>query len=112
MICATEEFLLVIQKWITDSATVKFLLLLGPPGEPFVGVSLRGRIRGIDPSLPAFVFTTGDDPDIVVDLRGWTIGFADKTAPEPLGDDADEAFGLSRPDASINLWASSPNWKT
>jgi hypothetical protein len=104
MICATEDFLLIVQKWITDSATVKLLLLLGPPGEPFLGVSLRGRIRGIDPSLPAFIFTTGADPDIAVDLRGWQIGFADKTAPEPLGENADEAFILNRPNVSIALW--------
>jgi len=105
MICSTEEFLLVLQNWITDSATVICLLRVGDdPVEPAIAFSLRGRIRGIDHSLPGFTFVIAENNLTVVNLSAWTeIGYADANA-YPASENIDQAFSLVRPGAQIGLW--------
>ena len=106
MICDTEELLLLVQNWITESATVMFsLILTDSPRDPALGVRLRGRIVGIDPSLPGFSFGIEDEPAIIVNLQSWNIGFAEgKEIPLPAGDNISECFTLSRPNPMLSLW--------
>ncbi len=102
MICSIDEFLLVVQKWITESTAVSFVLMVfDDPKEAAVALRLQGRVVSIDTALPGFTFLSGEDGFIngfiVVDLKAWQqIGYADK------------GFGLSRPGASIALSISLP----
>jgi hypothetical protein len=105
MICEIDEFLLIVQNWITDSATVMFsLILFDAPKAPVLGVRLRGRIGAIDKLAPAFTFVSGEESFIVVDLAAWSqVGYADSSA-YPKGEQVKEGFVIARPGASIAIW--------
>jgi hypothetical protein len=109
MICEIDEFLLIVQNWITDSAAVMFsLILFDAPKEPVLGVRLRGRIGTIDKQVPAFTFVSGEESFIVVDLTTWSqVGYADSSA-YPEGEQVKEGFVIARPGASIAIWALLP----
>jgi hypothetical protein len=107
MICNTDEFLLIVQKWVTDSATVTFVLrLTDDSNEPIFGFRLRGRVRSVDNVLPAFTFLTEGDSEIFVDLGAWPqMGFTDSSA-YPEGEPIKEGFLIARQGASIAVWVS------
>ena len=106
MICTSEEFLLVVQNWITDSATVVFILTVSgsEPTTPALGSQETGRVTGVDATLPAFSFSSREGNVIVVNLAEWPqIGYADHSAYPP-GQSIKEGFTICRPGASIALW--------
>jgi hypothetical protein len=112
VICDSDEVLLILQKWIADSATVMFVVLLfDDPSSPFLGVRLRGVIADVDPNLPGFSFSGGNGDTaidtVVVDLLDWTIGYADQSAfrsPNPITNDLGESFTSNKPGISIGMW--------
>lgn len=105
MICHVDDFLLIVQNWITDSATVILTFaVFDDPKEPALGLRLRGRISAVDPTVPGFTFLTGEGDFILVDLRAWSqLAYADRDA-QPTAENIKEAFSLNRPGASIALW--------
>ena len=106
MICTSEEFLLVVQNWITDSATVVFVLSVfnSDPATLALGSRETGCVTGIDLTLPAFSFSLSEGNVIVVNLAEWAqIGYADQSAYPP-GQSIKEAFTICRPGATIALW--------
>ncbi|MDR3677466.1 MAG: hypothetical protein P4N24_18415 [Acidobacteriota bacterium] len=105
IICNIDEFLLVVQKWGTESATVMFVLRLADDSnEPIFGFRLRGRMGLVDKRLPFFTFLTADESEIVVDLSVWSqIGYADSGA-DPKGEPVKEGFVIARPGALIAVW--------
>jgi hypothetical protein len=105
MICDMEDFLLILQNWITDSAPVIFsLMLFDDPKTPVLGLRLRGRVASIDKQLPAFCFAVEDDSVILVDLSTWSqVGYADSSAYPPT-EQIKEGFTIQRPGASIAIW--------
>ena len=105
MICDMDDFLLIAQSWITDSANVFFVLrLLDDSNEPIFGFRLRGRVGSVDKVLPAFTFLTGDDSEIVVDLSAWSgVGYTDSSA-YPEGEPVKEGFVIARRGAHIAVW--------
>jgi hypothetical protein len=105
MICDTDDFLLIVQNWITDSATVIFTFaVFDDPKEPALGLRLQGRIIAVDPTVPGFTFRVGEGDFILVDLKAWTqVAYADRGAYPPA-ENIKEAFTLNRPGASIALW--------
>jgi len=106
MICSSEEFLLIVQNWITDSATVVFMLTVSgsDPTTPALGSRETGCVTEIDSTLPAFSFSSQEGNVIVVNLAEWSqIGYADQSAYPP-GQSIKEAFSICRPGASISLW--------
>jgi hypothetical protein len=104
MICDTDEFLLVAQKWLTDSATVTLsFMLFENPKEPILVLRLRGRISSVDASLPGFCFLTGEDSITVVALHDWKeMGYLDRGAFPPT-ENIEESLTVARPGASVNL---------
>jgi hypothetical protein len=106
MICTSEEFLLVLQNWITDSAAVVFILTVSgsDPAAPALGSQETGRVTGVDSTLPAFSFSSKEGNVIVVNLAEWSqIGYADHSAYPP-GQSIKEGFTICRPGASVALW--------
>jgi hypothetical protein len=82
MLCNIDEFLLVLQNWMTASTSVDFLLILfDAPREPLLSVQLVGTVAGIDDSLPGFSFSTESRGLVIVNLNHWPqLGYADKSA--------------------------------
>jgi hypothetical protein len=105
MICNINDFLLIVQSWVTDSENVFFVLrLLDDSNEPIFGFRLRGRVGSVDKVLPAFTFITEDDSEIVVDLAAWPqVGYTDRSA-YPKGELVKEGFVIDRPGAQIAVW--------
>jgi hypothetical protein len=126
VICDIDEFLSVLHKWTTERVKVVFVLMVfdNNPSTPFLGGRLRGVVSDIDRDLPGFSFSGGEHDvldAVVVDLRNWAIGYADKRAfarSNPYVDNVGkafaaenvgEAFTLNRPGASIGLWTVTPD---
>jgi hypothetical protein len=105
MICDTDEFLLVVQNWITDSATVVLTLaVFDEATAPALGARILGRISSVDLTAPGFIFRAGEGDLILVDLKAWTqVGYADRAAFPPA-ENIKEAFTLNRPGASLAVW--------
>ena len=80
MICDPAEFLLVLQKWITDSVKVHFSLCLAEGDlTPVLSVTLRGRVVAVDPNSRSFMFASNNSGVIALHLKQWTtISYLDK----------------------------------
>jgi hypothetical protein len=104
MICGTDEFLLVLQKWINESATVILLLLLfqDDPSKPSLGGRLTGHIGAVDNDMPGFSFSGSKGDALTIDLEGWVIGYG--ADMEILLEPAEELFTLSQPGISMSLF--------
>jgi hypothetical protein len=98
MICDTDDFLLVAQKWITDSATVILnFSLYESGGKQVFTMRLRGRITSIDREIPGLCFLPSDGDLVIIVLRDWQVGYADQSVFAP--DDPNrmnEVFTLNR----------------
>jgi hypothetical protein len=105
MICNTEEFLLVLQKWITDSATVSLrVLVFDDPKDAALGMYLRGRVASVDKGLPGFRFVFGEDDFIIFNLSVWSqIGYGENVVL-PDGEQVGQSFTIARPGASVAIW--------
>jgi len=82
MICSREEFLLVLEKWITASQRVVVELSFGN-GQLLSGLILgriSGRIASIDKEAGCFTVIGESDDFIMVGLDEWQFAFADHTA--------------------------------
>ena len=105
MICDSEAFLLIVQKWITDSAAVMFSLGLSEEcAAPVVSALIRGCLLRVDVDLPGFSFSAGEDGIIIVNLNGWILGYADSNALPHNPGHLEEGFTLTRPGALISIW--------
>lgn len=104
MICGADEFLLVLQKWITDSAKVTLHLCIfrEEPLNPSLGGRIQGRIVSAANNPPGFIFLSDNEDTIAVDVEGWAISFG---ADAKIGDDTVDAFTLHIPGTLMNLWA-------
>lgn len=111
MICTVEEFLLVVQNWLTDSAKVVLVVTVSgiDPREPALALRAEGRIGTVDLGLPGFAFTRGDGDIVIVNLKEWfEIGYAAEHAypsDHVNRESIREGFTLSRAGVSISLWA-------
>jgi len=98
MICDTDEFLLVAQRWITDSATIILnFSLFESGGEQVFTMRLRGRVTSIDREIPGFCFLPSDGDLVTVVLSDWQVGYVDQSVFAP--DDPNrmnEVFTLNR----------------
>lgn len=105
MFCDKNEFLLIVQKWVDDSATVMFVLrLLDDANQPIFGFRLRGQVGSVDKRLHAFTFLTGDNSEIPVYLDAWSqVGYTDSSS-YPKGEPVKEGFVITRPGAQIAVW--------
>lgn len=105
MICDPDEFLLLMQKWATDSARVVLtLLILGDSKQSAFAVRAEGRVE-VDAAAKCLrVRDIGKDGFVIVDVAQWpSIGYADKMAL-PKFEAIEEAFTLNRPGAALSLW--------
>jgi hypothetical protein len=105
MICDPDDFLLVLQKWITDSARVSFSLWLS--GEELVptalSITLLGRVVAVDPVSRSFMFSSNDSGVIALHLDHWAnISYLDK-GDLPRIKSIEQGFLLERPGAKISL---------
>jgi hypothetical protein len=109
MICDMDDFLLIAERWVTDSAKIFFVLtLFDDANEPIFGFRLRGTARSVDKRFPAFTFLTGDGSEIVVALYAWSkVGYCDSSA-YPEGEPVKEGFVIARPGATIAVWVPEP----
>jgi hypothetical protein len=113
MLCDRDDFLLIIEQWLTDSASVLLILtLFDDPTSPFLGIQMHGVIASIDRTLPGFCFRSREGDAIenfVVHLEDWNIGYADRSAfakaPNPINPDVRESFGLNKPGISMSISA-------
>jgi len=120
MTCSKEEFLLVLQKWISSSQRVVFTLALGPRTElcAITVARLTGHIKNVDHEGLFFVLAC--EPDGInegnfatIGLDGWEFAFADILEnPAMAGglvypvERVNEAVYLSKPNlAQISLFA-------
>jgi hypothetical protein len=98
MICDIDDFLLVAQKWITDSATVILnFSLFESGGKQVFTMGLRGRVTSVDHEIPGFCFLPSDGDPVIIVLRDWQVGYADQSVFAP--DDPNrmnEVFSLNR----------------
>ena len=104
MICKPEQFLLVLQKWITDSASVSFVLLIlvnDDTAIPALSVTLRGRVLAIDPARNIMFSST--DGGTVIHVDNWTeILYLDRSDLPRIGS-IKEGFRLKKQGASTDL---------
>jgi hypothetical protein len=103
MICGTDEFLLFLQNWLTESAKVTMLLVVfqEDPDTPMLAGTLVGQTASVDPTLPGFAFSPDEKSAFVINLNGWEIGFgADYTTPIRS---VSRSFTLSSPGISVGL---------
>jgi len=104
MICEPEQFLLVLQKWITDSASVSFALLISGDDDaaiPALSLTLRGRVLAIDPARN--VMFSSIDGVIAIHVDNWSeIIYLDRSdLPRIRG--VKGGFRLKKWGASIDL---------
>lgn len=107
MICEPDDFLLVAQKWATDSAKVMVsLMVFDDPKEPVFVWRAPGRLLRVEDRTVSVAFP--DNGVLLIDVNQWAeIGYADGKAlpsPERMGED----FGLSRPGAMLHIWTTLP----
>ena len=114
VLCDKDDFLLIVEQWLTESASVLLMLeLFDEPESPFLGLMLRGVIASIDHNLPGFSFRSqGDDSslaNVVIHLDDWQIGYADRSEfakmPNQIVPEIQESFTLSKPGISIAIAA-------
>jgi hypothetical protein len=110
MICEPDEFLLVLQKWITDSVSVNFSLWLSGEGlvPTALSITLLGRVVAVDPVSRSFIFSSNDSGVIALHLIHWAaISYLDK-GDLPRIKSIKDGFLLERPGASISLLIQEP----
>jgi hypothetical protein len=98
MICDPDAFLLIVQKWMADSAMVTLSVVLQASStEPLAGMRFRGRISLVGATPPAFRFTPEGEGDfVIIHLTKWTLGYADQNAfPSGNPENIDEILTLS-----------------
>jgi hypothetical protein len=110
MICAPDEFLLILQKWFTDSASVSFSLWLS--GEELVptalSITLLGRVVAVDPIAQSCMLSSDGGGVIALHLSHWaTISYLDKGSL-PRAESINEGFLLEKAGASISLLTQEP----
>jgi hypothetical protein len=109
MICSMDDFLTIVQSWVTNSADVLFLLRLDDEAnEPVFGFRIRGTVKSVDKRFPAFTFVTSDRSEIFVALDAWPrVGYGDSSA-YPKGEVVKGGFIIARPGAIIAVWVPEP----
>ena len=112
MICDPDEFLLILQKWITDSANVSFSFSLFEEGNlvpPILSVTLLGRVLAVDPNSRSFIFSSNDSGVVAVHLGNWSsLSYLGK-GELPRIKNIKEGFLLERPGATISLLVQNQN---
>ena len=69
MLCDKDDFLLIVEQWLTESASVLLMLeLFDEPESPFLGLMLRGVIASIDHTYLDFLLGAGET---IVRSRTW-----------------------------------------
>jgi hypothetical protein len=84
MICSREEFLLLLQKWMSSSQIAVLSMALGEGSLSGITMArISGNIRNIDEEAGLFVLAS--DPNnfpvgdfAMVGLDGWNFGYADQ----------------------------------
>ena len=108
MVCTAEEFLLFVQNWLTESATIVLMFTVSGlnPKEPAFALRTEGRIGTVDFDSLTFTFARGDGGTvIIINLKEWSqIGYAGEDA-YGVEDSVKEGFSISRAGACFSLWA-------
>lgn len=104
MICDPDEFLLLMQKWATDSARVVLtLIVFDEPERSALTIRLRGRLAVPGEEHKLLRFDLEEEGFLIIDVAQWPqIGYADKNALSEFWT-IEESFILDRPGASLSL---------
>lgn len=108
MTCTAEEFLLFVEHWRTESATIVLMFKVSGlnPTQPAFALGTEGRIETVDLDSRTFTFAREDGAIvIIINLNEWSqIGYAGGD-DYGIEDSINEGFSIARAGASISLRA-------